>query len=303
MGSSANGHRSEAMALKALQPSPEEQWRHLRSYLDLNRDDLAAMAETVEILMRRGPEFVVATYDYLLNFKETAEILGWERGADPDHLAERRRFFTIWLARTIGLDLSDDLARYLFRAGKYHAGHGPRRIHVPELYVTGAVSLAQASFARYIAEEIKDARLVARALTGWNKLLTMHGHLMSAGYHAARDLESGDFAVPVSLFGRLRTLVGADEVVVHVDAGARAEHLLRKFFNYFPDTRQEVFDKAWVDDYRLDEQGVPWVRVEPIYRPRRDWNIRLNGRNLEYLGGLAVPVKPGDRLSIFPPGR
>ncbi|MEJ5198810.1 MAG: protoglobin domain-containing protein, partial [Anaerolineae bacterium] len=122
---------AHAMLLTDLTPTPEEEWQRLRRFLDLNPQDLAAMAATVEILMRHGTEFVVGAYDYLLNFKETAEILGWEQGADPAHLAERRRFFTIWLARVIGMDLSDDLARYLFRAGKYHAGHGPRRIHVP----------------------------------------------------------------------------------------------------------------------------------------------------------------------------
>lgn len=297
-----NGH-TDAMALAHLDPTPEEEWRRLRSFLDLNREDLAAMAETVEILMRHGTEFVIGAYDYLLRFRETAEILGWEQGADPEHLAERRRFFTIWLARVIGMDLSDDLARYLFRAGKYHAGHGPRRIHVPEVYIAGAISLAQASFARYIADGVRDAKAVARALSGWHKLLTMHQHLMSAGYHAARALEAGDFTVPVSLYGRLRALVGVDEVLVRLNGGARAEHALRKFFNYFPETRGEVFDEGWVDDYRLDDRGTPWIRVEHVYRPRRDWNIRLNGRNLEYVGGLQVPVKPGDRLSVFPPGR
>ncbi|MEZ4611776.1 MAG: hypothetical protein R2838_16305 [Caldilineaceae bacterium] len=49
-------------------------------------------------------------YDYLLHQPETAAILGWEKGADPAHLAERRRFFTIWLARLLGMDFSDDLA-------------------------------------------------------------------------------------------------------------------------------------------------------------------------------------------------
>lgn len=31
-------------------------------------------------------------------------------GADPTHLAERRRFFTVWLARLLGMDFSNDLA-------------------------------------------------------------------------------------------------------------------------------------------------------------------------------------------------
>lgn len=297
-----NGHEA-AIELSGLMATPEEQWRHLRSFLNLNDQDLRAMAQTVEALMRHGTEFVVGAYDYLLNFRETAEILGWERGADPEHLAERRRFFTIWLARTIGMDLSDDLARYLFRAGKYHAGHGPRRIHVPEIYVTGAISLSQANFARYIAGEIGDATLVAQALSGWNKLLTMHQHIMSAGYHAARELEAGEFRVPVTVFGRLRTLIGADQVLMGVGEGACSEHVLRKFFNYYPETRSEVFDDLWQDDYRQDEQGTPWLRVSRVYKSRHDWNIRLNGRNLEYVGGLQAPVKPGDEFSIFPPGR
>lgn len=302
MGNATNGNTG-SIELTTLTAAPEEQWRHLRSFLDLNQQDLAAMAETVEILMRHGTEFVIGAYDYLLSFKETAEVLGWETGVNAEHLAERRRFFTIWLARTIGLDLSDDLAHYLFRAGKYHAGHGPRQTHVPEIYVTGAISLAQANFARYIATDMHDAALVARALCGWNKLLTMHQHLMSAGYHAAKEMEQGDFALRVSVFGRLRAMIAADEVMVGLSDGARTEQVLRKFFNYFPETRSEVFDDLWQDDYRLDEQGTPWIRVSRVYRSRHDWNIRLNGRNLEYVGGLAAPIKPGDEMSIFPPGR
>jgi len=289
--------------LRGLDPTPEEQWRHLRDFLNLNQSDLDAMVQTVEVLMRHGTEFVVGAYDYLLRFRETAEILGWEQGADPAHLAERRQFFTIWLARTLGLDLSDDLARYLFKAGKYHAGHGPRHIHVPEIYVAGAISLSQANFAEYLAAEMTDAALVARALAGWNKLLTMHLHLMTAGYRVARALDEGDYAVTVALFGRMRQLTGSDKLTVHLGEDGRTGQVLHKFFNYFPETRSEVFDIGWDDDYRLDEQGTPWLMAHKVYRARRDWNIRLNGRNLEYIGGLTVPVHAGDELSIFPPGR
>jgi len=203
----------------------------------------------------------------------------------------------------LGLDLSDDLAHYLFRAGKYHAGHGPRHIHVPEIYVTGAISLAQASFASYLASEMTDAALVAHALTGWNKLLTMHLHLMTAGYRAARALDEGDFSVEVALFGRLRDLTGRRKVTVRLAESERAEHVLRKFFDYFPEVRAEVFDVGWDDDYRLDDRGTPWLTTRRVYRARRDWNIRLNGRNIEYAGGLTAPISPGDEVSVFPPGR
>jgi molybdopterin converting factor small subunit len=298
-----NGEERPEIVLRALEATPEEQWRHLRSFLNLGQADLDAMTETVELLLRRGPEFVAGAYDYLLHFKETAEVLGWERGADPVHLVERRRFFTIWYARTIGMDLSDDLARYLFRAGKYHSAHGPRRIHTPEIYVTGAISLAQASFAGYLADEIGDAGLMARALTGWNKLLTMHLHLMSAGYRAARAVDEGDFEVPVAFYGRLRDLAERDAMVMRLAEGSRTGQLLHKFFNYLPEARGEALVESWEDTYRNDDSGTPWLTTHKVYRPRRDWNMRLNGRNLEYSGGLEQPVGPGDELSIFPPGR
>jgi len=70
-----NGNRGAALELSRLNATPEEQWRHLRDFLDLNRADLDAMAGTVEILMRHATEFVVSAYDYLLHFKQTAEIL------------------------------------------------------------------------------------------------------------------------------------------------------------------------------------------------------------------------------------
>jgi molybdopterin converting factor small subunit len=298
-----NGNDRPEIVLTALEATPEEQWQHLRKFLNLNQPDLDAMAQTVEVLLRRGPEFIAGAYDYLLHFKETAEVLGWERGADPVHLAERRRFFTIWYARTIGMDLSDDLARYLFRAGRFHAAHGPRRIHTPEIYVTGAISLAQASIAGYLADEIGDAGLVARALTGWNKLLTMHLHLMSAGYRAARAVDEGDFEVPIAFYGRLRHLAGRDAMVLHLAEGSRTRQLLYKFFNYLPEARGEALVEGWEDAYRTDDSGTPWLTTHKVYRPRRDWNMRLNGRNLEYNGGLEQPVGPGDELSIFPPGR
>jgi len=298
-----NGGQAAVIELRGLSPTPEEEWRHLRSYLNLGQADLDAMVQTVEILMRHGTEFVAGAYDYLLHFPETAALLGWEQGADPAHLAERRRFFTVWLARVIGLDLSDDLARYLFKAGKYHAAHGPRRIHTPEIYVTGAISLAQASFAGYLAAEMSDAALLARALTGWNKLLTMHNHLMRAGYRAARALDDGALGVTVTLFGRMRDLAGREKLAVRAGENGRAGHILCKFFDYYPETRGEVFDAAWEDAYRLDPGGTPWLTTQRIYRARRDWNIRLNGRNVEYVGGLAAALNDGDEISIFPPGR
>ncbi|MBK8048983.1 MAG: hypothetical protein IPK16_18825 [Anaerolineales bacterium] len=111
--------------IDGLSPLPEEEWQRMRAFLAISEPEMGAMLASVEALFKRGHELVVGTYNYLLQNAETAAILGWESGADPAHLSERRRFFTVWLARLLGMDFSTDLAHYLFRAGKFHAAHGP----------------------------------------------------------------------------------------------------------------------------------------------------------------------------------
>lgn len=300
-----NGHNkaTERWELADLTPSPEEDWQRLKEFLGLSQADIAAMVETVEILFRRGHELVVGTYDYLLEDRETAVILGWERGADPAHLAERRRFFTVWLARTLGLDFSDDFARYLFRAGQIHAGHGPRQIHVPELYVTGSVSLVNAAFARFLTEEMPGADIVPAALAGWNKVLSLHLHMMLMGYQSARAIDSGDFGVTVSLFGKMRTVTGKQYLEIHLPEGATIESLLQRFFNYFPQARPEVFNLGWIGGERLDAGGTPWFVPHKVYQIKPMWRVLLNGKDISYIGGPKLPVTEGDEVHVFPPGR
>lgn len=292
-----------AWELGQLSPTPEEEWQRLREFVALGPADFQAMLETVEVLFKRGHELVVGTYDYLLNHNETAAILGWERRADPEHLAERRRFFTIWLARTLGLDLSDDFARYLFRAGQLHAGHGPRQTHVPEIYVIGSISLVQATFARFMVEEMPGAAVVPTALAGWNKLLTMHLHLMLAGFRAAVELDRGDFTVPVSLFGTMRTITNRQRIDVNLPTGASVRVALQKFFDYFPQARQEVFQVNWQGGERLDASGTPWFVPHKVFVVKPMWRVLLNGKDISFSGGPETILQPGDALSIFPPGR
>ncbi len=289
--------------LTQLMPSPEEEWQRMKSFVSLGQADMAAMLETVEVLLQRGHELVVGNYDYLLKNHDTAIILGWEKGADEAHLAERRRFFTVWLARLLGFDFSEDFARYLFKAGQYHAAHGPRRIHVPAVYITGAISLVNATFARFLAEEMPGHPAVPPALAGWNKVLSMHLHMMHIGYHAACALDSGDFAVQVSMFGRMRTITGRQNLQVHLAEGAPVAVALQKLFNYFPHARSEVFDINWQGGERLDATGTPWFEAEKIYAVKPMWRVLLNGKDLSYIGGPQIPVSAGDELSVFPPGR
>jgi molybdopterin converting factor small subunit len=289
--------------ISGLDPLPEEEWQRIRGFVALNDAEINAMLTTVEALFRRGHELVVGTYDYLLHNHETAAILGWDDGAEPTHLAERRRFFTIWLARLLGIDFSTDLARYLFRAGKLHAAHGPRRTHVPPIYVTGSISLVNATFARFIMEEMPGHPQAPLALAGWNKVLTMHLHLMQMGYQAALALDSGDFAVPFVMFGRMRTVTGAQNLPVHVTEGGAVQHALRKFFNYYPQARSEVFDVAWAGGERMDSHGTPWFTVDRQYAVKPMWRVLLNGKDLSFIGGPELALHPGDEVHVFPPGR
>ncbi|WP_420632112.1 protoglobin domain-containing protein [Candidatus Leptofilum sp.] len=289
--------------LSKLGPTPEEEWDRLQHFLGLGKPDFDAMLATVEPLFRRGHELVVGTYDYLLNHHDTAVILGWEKGANPEHLAERRRFFTVWLARTLGLDLSHDFAHYLFHAGQVHAAHGPRQVHVPKMYVIGSISLVNATFARFLTEEMPGNPIVPAALASWNKLLSLHLHLMLLGYQTARAWDEGDFPIELSFFGRVRNYTRRHSMVMHLPEDSRMATVLGRFFNYFPKIRPDALAVEWLGKDRVDEQGRPWLVPEKRYWAKKGWLVLLNGRNISFENGSNQIIQPGDKVSIFPPGR
>jgi molybdopterin converting factor small subunit len=293
---------SEEMELTDLEPHPVDEWERMLRFVGLNGEDKAAMVAGVEALLRAAPRLVQDTYNYLQSVPETAAVLGWENGFDLEHLRERRRFFAVWVARTIGLDLSTNFAMYLFRAGKLHAAHGPRHIHVPEAYVTGSMGLVQATFASAIASEINDPALVARAMAGWAKYLNVQLNQMTMGYRVARTLESGAVPVRVSLFGRLRPLAGFDEITVRTGEPANVSDVLCKFFNYVPQTRGEALDRIWREAPPRHLDSL-WMEVVPVFTPRTNWRVQLNGRGVQYENGLYTPVHTGDEVALFPPGR
>lgn len=290
-------------SIRGLELLPEEEWQRMRTFLGLSHAEVEAMLATVEPLFRHGHELVVGTYDYLLANPETAAILGWEGGADPAHLSERRRFFTVWLARLLGMDFSSDLAHYLFRAGKLHAAHGPRRTHVPPVYVTGSISLVNATFARFLMQEMPGHPLVPAALAGWNKVLALHLHLMQMGYSAAQAVDSGAFGVEFSMFGRMRDYTGASHKTLFVSEQADVESAMRKFFNYYPAARAEVLELEWQPGERDDAHGTPWFAAVRSWQVKPMWRVLLNGKDVSWLGGASVPLKRGDEIHIFPPGR
>ena len=288
------------MELHNLASEPSEEWRRLLRFVNISSDERSAMIRSSEVLINRGQEFVINTYDYLNSVPETAAILGWERGIDEQHLEERRRFFTMWLNRTLGVDTSDEFAYYLFRSGQYHAGHGPRHIHTPTPYVTTSIGLTLAAFAHYMGDANLPSEVVASAMAGWTKYLSVQLNQMALGYDIARDFETGDATINFSTFGRMRPIVDNDNFEMHANLGDLVRELLRKFFNYYPHARLEALDRIWISEEKEDSL---WIEVNPAYILKHGWRILLNGRDLEYAGGFDVSVQDQDSIAIFPPGR
>lgn len=290
----------ENLQLNDLSPNPADEWQQMLQFCSLTASEQQAMYRTVESLMKRSTELVVNTYDYLLSVPETAAILGWEEKVDEDHLEERRRFFTIWLARTLGLDKSEEFAYYLFRAGQFHAGHGPRSIHTPPAYVTASIGMVLATFAHFLNDAGLPAETIAQALAGWSKYLTVQLNQMALGYAIAREFSSGEFETRVTLFGRMRPLIGKNEIKIPLSPGASVHDLLKKFFDYYPQARPVVLDRVWQSHDKVDSL---WVEVTPAYIPRNGWRILLNGRALGFEKGFNETVRKKDEIAIFPPGR
>lgn len=296
--------RTEAgseMEIHDLLPEPVAEWRRLLHFVGFTSADKRVMARTVEVLLRRAPEMVIGTYDHLRSFPETAAVLGWETGVDEQHLEERRRFFAVWLSRVLGLDTSEEFACYLFRAGKYHAGHGPRRIHIPPAYVTTSIGLMGAAFAQSMAEAQLPGDVIGPAMAGWNKFLSVQLHLMNMGYQAAREFDAGDFPITFAFFGRLRALAGGRELNACAGEGDTLERALRKLFNYAPELRADTLHPVW---HSHEKEDSSWVEVYQTFVPSPGgWRFLLNGRNVAFDGGFSTTLHAGDVISIFPPGR
>lgn len=284
-----------------LVPEPGAEWHRLLQFVGLTKDDKLAMSRTVEPLMRKAPDMVVNTYNYLQSVPETASLLGWENGFDESHLEERRRFFTVWLARVLGLDTSEEFAYYLFRAGKFHAGHGPRHIHVPAAYITTSIGMMGAAFAQCMYEAQLPGDVIAPAMAGWNKYLSVQLHLMDLGYRVAREFETGDFFVSFDLYGRMRQLAGWRTIKGAASNNDTLETMLRKFFNYAPQLRSEALRPVW---HSHEKDDAAWIEIYKTYVPTPGgWRFLLNGRNTGFDEGFGKRVNPQDVISIFPPGR
>ncbi len=284
--------------LRDLPPDPREEWARLLRFVGWGPTDRDAALRSVEPLVRAGGEFVAGTYDYLAHVPETAAVLGWEQRVDPAELEERRRFFTVWLMRTLALDTSDEFALYLFRGGLLHAGRGPRHADVPSAYVTTSIGLVLASFAQTLREARLPADLAVPALAAWSKYLSVQLHLMLAGDRLARELERGALEVRCAVYAQLRPLIGTSVVPVRVSSPATVGDALRKLLGCFPTVRDDLLEREW--ESHTPESSL-WEEEVPVYVLRRGWSVLLNGRDARHEMGAATPVAAGDEIEIFPP--
>jgi len=85
----------------------------------------------------------------------------------------------------------------------------------------------------------------------------------------------------VRIFATLRSLVGAKEVEVDVEAGDTVQNMLEKLTAQYPALRKRV----------LDDEGKLQSSI----------NVFVNGRNIKFLDGLNSPIQEGAALALFPP--
>jgi molybdopterin converting factor small subunit len=302
----ANGSAPEAqpvpadLTVRGVSRTPAEMWDTMLRFSGPTPAEQDAMRQTVDALFQRGYELVVATYDHLRHFPETAEVLGWQDGVDEAHLAERRRFFTVWLARTLSMDTGSQFGDYLFYAGKVHAAHGPRHIETPSMWVTGSVGLIVSAFAGFITAAHRDPDLVGRALAGWNKYLLVQLNQMEFGYEAGKAMATGAHAIDVKAYAMVRHQWGRDGLTVRYQAGERVSDVLRKLLNFAPEVRAIMFDPEYE---ATDSDQDLWMRVHRHYKLRPGWRVQLNGKNLTFHGGFDQSLTPGDEITLFSPGR
>lgn len=288
------------LTIRNVQPRPSESWDVMIRFSGPNDAERQAMQATVDTLFQRGYELVVATYDHLQRFPETAEVLGWQEGADETHLAERRRFFTIWLARTLSMDFGSQFGDYLFYAGKVHAAHGPRRIETPSMWVTGSVGLIIGAFADFIRAAQHPTDETALALSGWNKYLLIQLNQMQIGYEAGKRLLDGEHHIEVKAYAMVRHNWGQDALTVHFRQGETVADVLRKMLDFSPTLRDVMFDPTWEE---VEHEQDLWMRVRKHYQLREGWRVQLNGKNLTFHGGFNQIVQPDDQITLFSPGR
>jgi len=85
----------------------------------------------------------------------------------------------------------------------------------------------------------------------------------------------------IKAYATLRDLLGATVIDVPLDRATDVEHVLHRLVADCPPFGEKLWDKG----------GKPTGYV----------TVLLNGRSVEYLSGMATPVKDDDVIALFPP--
>ncbi len=270
-----------------LPEPPERQMAEQLAFVGINEDAKRQMYLDGEPLLRHAADWVAAAYDHLSRYAPTAKALGWEGRIPDEDLYLRRTFFSGWMGRTIGVDTSDEFARYLFHAGRVHAGYGPGGHFVPPQWVSLSLSLILRMFATVVPAE---------RIGLWTAYLSVQQELMRLGYEASLALGKGRTAIKANALGlALPALPQALEV--HVDSGTVRE-ALEKIFAFRPELRENALEP--VPDA---EEHAGWMEEVRRWRFKNNWTVLKNGRDVSYLEGLSTRLKSGDSLTFLPPGR
>jgi len=84
----------------------------------------------------------------------------------------------------------------------------------------------------------------------------------------------------VRFFATLRSYAGRKEVELPVAGGDTVRHVLERLAALNPALGERM----------LDEQG----------NVKNSVNVLVNGRSIEFLGGLNCPIQDSDRFALFP---
>jgi len=270
-----------------LPEPPEVQMKEQLAFVGLNEDAKRQMYLDGEPLLRHAADWVAAAYDHLSRYAPTAKALGWEGRIPEDDLYLRRTFFSGWIGRTIGVDTSDEFARYLFHAGRVHAGYGPGKHFVPPEWVSLSLSLILRMFSSVVPAE---------RLGLWSGYLAVQQEIMRLGYDASVALDHGRAAVRINALG-LALPALPEPVEVRINSGTVRE-ALEKIFAFRPELRDIALEPV------LDaEEHAGWMEEVVRWRFKNNWTILKNGRDVAYLEGLSTRLKNGDELTFLPPGR
>jgi molybdopterin synthase sulfur carrier subunit len=85
----------------------------------------------------------------------------------------------------------------------------------------------------------------------------------------------------IKAYATLRDLLGFAVIEIPLDRATDIEHVLRRLVADCPAFGKKLWDDAG--------------------KTTRYVTILLNGRSIEYLSGMATPVKDDDTVALFPP--